>query len=53
MLILEEADGVITDLEGTSLDHLVVGLGRTVPLLASKNDATHVQALNILTARQR
>lgn len=53
MLILEEADGVITDLEGTSLDHIVVGLGRTVPLLASKNDATHVQALNVLTSRKR
>jgi myo-inositol-1(or 4)-monophosphatase len=53
MLILEEADGVITDLEGTSLDHIVAGLGRTVPLLASKNDATHVMALNILSPRQR
>ena len=48
MLILEEADGVITDTEGTSLDHIVVGLERTVPLLASKNDATHVLALNTL-----
>jgi myo-inositol-1(or 4)-monophosphatase len=53
MLILEEADGVITDFEGTSLDHLVAGLGRTVPLLASKNDATHARALNILTSRPR
>ncbi len=53
MLILEEADGVITDLEGTSLDHIVVGLERTVPLLASKNDATHVMALNALSARLR
>jgi len=50
MLILEEADGVITDLEGTSLDHIVVGLERTVPLLASKNDATQVMALNALSA---
>lgn len=50
MLILEEADGVITDLEGTALDHIVVGLERTVPLLASKNDATHVTALNLLSA---
>ncbi|HUJ17697.1 MAG TPA: inositol monophosphatase family protein [Nitrospirota bacterium] len=49
MLILEEADGVITDLTGTALDHIVVGLERTVPLLASKNDATHVAALNLLT----
>ncbi|MGE5750511.1 MAG: inositol monophosphatase family protein, partial [Nitrospirota bacterium] len=51
MLILEEADGVITDLEGTALDHIVVGLNRTVPLLASKNDATHVMALNLLSAQ--
>lgn len=52
MLILEEADGVITDLEGTSLDHIVVGLERTVPLLASKNDATHIMALNTLNAQR-
>lgn len=51
MLIVEEADGVITDLEGTSLDHIAVGLERTVPLLASKNDATHVMALNLLSSR--
>ena len=50
MLIVEEADGVITDLEGTSLDHIVAGLDRTVPLLASKNSATHVKALSILSA---
>jgi myo-inositol-1(or 4)-monophosphatase len=50
MLIVEEADGVITDLEGTSLDRIIVGLGRTVPLLASKNDATHVKARKILTS---
>jgi myo-inositol-1(or 4)-monophosphatase len=52
MLILEEADGVITDLEGTALDHIVVGLNRTVPLLASKNDSTHVMALNLLSAQR-
>ncbi len=48
MLILEEADGVISDLSGGSLDHIVVGLDRTVPLLASKNDATHCRALDLL-----
>jgi len=52
MLILEEADGVITDLGGTALDHIVVGLNRTVPLLASKNDSTHVMALNLLSAQR-
>jgi myo-inositol-1(or 4)-monophosphatase len=50
MLIVKEAAGVITDLEGASLDHIIVGLGRTVPLLASKNEATHVKALNILSS---
>ena len=48
MLVLEEADGVITNLEGISLDHIAAGLDRTVPLLASKNDATHVRALSLL-----
>ncbi|MEK6742187.1 MAG: inositol monophosphatase family protein [Nitrospirota bacterium] len=51
MLIVKEADGVITDLEGTSLDHITVGLERTAPLLASKNEATHVKALDLLSAR--
>jgi len=50
MLILEEADGVITDLEGTTLDHIVVGLNRTVPLLASAHERLHVMALNLLSA---
>jgi myo-inositol-1(or 4)-monophosphatase len=50
MLILEEADGVITDLDGTTLDHIVVGLGRTVPLLASAHERLHVMALNALGA---
>ncbi|HXY62317.1 MAG TPA: inositol monophosphatase family protein [Nitrospirota bacterium] len=50
MLILEEADGVITDLEGTSLDHIVVGLSRTVPLLASAHERLHMMALNLLGA---
>ncbi len=48
MLILEEADGVITDLEGTTLDHISAGLDRTVPLLASANERLHAAALNLL-----
>ncbi len=48
MLILEEAEGVITDIEGRALDRVVAGLDRTVPLLASKNDATHAAALEVL-----
>jgi myo-inositol-1(or 4)-monophosphatase len=53
MLILEEADGVITDLSGDTLDHIIVGLDRTVPLLASKNEVTHVRALNVLLGALR
>jgi myo-inositol-1(or 4)-monophosphatase len=48
MLIVEEADGVITDLTGISLDHVVVGLERTVPLLACANERLHVAALTLL-----
>ncbi len=52
MLILEEADGVITDLEGSTLDHIEAGLNRTVPLLASANERLHVTALNLLSGNQ-
>jgi myo-inositol-1(or 4)-monophosphatase len=51
MLILEEADGVITDLEGISLDHIEAGLGRTVPLLASANERLHTTALELLRSK--
>lgn len=52
MLILEEAGGIITDLSGETLGHIIVGLDRTVPLLASKNSATHAMALNALAGRE-
>jgi myo-inositol-1(or 4)-monophosphatase len=48
MLIVEEADGVITDLGGLTLDHIVVGLDRTVPLLASAHERLHMQLLDLL-----
>jgi myo-inositol-1(or 4)-monophosphatase len=48
MLIVEEADGVITDLTGITLDHIVVGLDRTVPLLASAHERLHMQLLEML-----
>jgi myo-inositol-1(or 4)-monophosphatase len=53
MLILEEADGVITDLTGDTLDHIVVGLDRTVPLLACANERAHVTALNLLSESRK
>ena len=48
MLILEEADGVITDINGMTVDSIVAGLERTVPLLASANERLHARALEIL-----
>jgi myo-inositol-1(or 4)-monophosphatase len=50
MLILKEAGGIITDFAGAELDHIPVGLGRTVPLVASKNRAAHAAALNLLSS---
>lgn len=50
-LILKEAGGIITDLEGNTLDGLIAGLERTVPLLAAANPALHRKALAILSAR--
>jgi myo-inositol-1(or 4)-monophosphatase len=52
MLILEEADGVITDIEGGALDRVAAGLDRTMPLLASKNDETHAAALRVLASHR-
>jgi myo-inositol-1(or 4)-monophosphatase len=48
MLILEEADGVITDLSGMTVDSIVAGLERTVPLIASANERLHARALEFL-----
>ncbi len=50
MLILKEAGGVITDIDGMSLDRVPAGLGRTVPILASKNSAAHAAALQLLSS---
>ncbi len=48
-LILEEADGVITDINGMTIDSVVVGLERTVPLIASANERLHARALDFLS----
>ncbi len=48
MLILEEADGVISDIDGNRVDSIVVGLERTVSLLASANSRLHDRVLKAL-----
>ncbi len=53
MLILKEAGGRITDIDGMSLDRVPAGLDRTVPILASKNSATHTAALQLLSSRRQ
>lgn len=51
MLILAEAGGVVTDINGGSLGNVQVGVGRTVPLLAAKNAAAHAAALALLKGK--
>jgi myo-inositol-1(or 4)-monophosphatase len=48
MLIVREAGGMMTDLAGNDLHDVVIGIGRTVPLLAAKNAAAHRAALMLL-----
>jgi myo-inositol-1(or 4)-monophosphatase len=51
MLLVREAGGVMTSLSGDSLAPVVVGLGRTVPLLASANATLHASVLELLKRR--
>ncbi len=48
MLLLEEADGVITDSNGMTIDSIAVGLERAVPLIASANERLHALVLDTL-----
>ncbi len=48
MLILEEADGVITDINGMTIDSIAVGLEKTVPLIATANERLHARVLDIV-----
>ena len=51
MLILQEAGGVITDMEGGDIGGILAGLERTVPMLAAANGTLHQKALAILKGR--
>lgn len=53
MLILLEAGGVLADLSGRPLDDIVVGLYRTVPILACKNEMSLRRALDALSGHSR
>jgi myo-inositol-1(or 4)-monophosphatase len=47
-LLVKEAGGICTDLQGNSIEGIDLGLKRSVPLLASGNPALHDRALRIL-----
>ncbi|RMD56673.1 MAG: hypothetical protein D6828_03950, partial [Nitrospirae bacterium] len=47
-LMIKEAGGVITDIEGNELDGLTIGLEKSNNILASGNDRLHKKALNAL-----
>lgn len=52
MLIVQEAGGVMTDLSGNTLEDVVAGLDRTVPLLAGANVKLHALAVDLLARRE-
>lgn len=47
-LLIKEAGGIVTDLNGKEVDNTPVGIERTSPLLASGNEELHRKALEAL-----
>lgn len=48
MLILQEAGGIITDMDGGDIGGINAGLERTVPLIAAANKNLHSKAVELL-----
>jgi myo-inositol-1(or 4)-monophosphatase len=51
-LMVKEAGGVITDLQGNDMSSVHLGLGRSSPILAAGNSRLHRAALAILSAKE-
>ncbi|MBI5025198.1 MAG: hypothetical protein HZC12_00410 [Nitrospirae bacterium] len=47
-LLVREAGGIVTDLEGRELDEIEIGVNKTAPLLASGNVELHKKAIATL-----
>jgi myo-inositol-1(or 4)-monophosphatase len=47
-LLIKEAGGIVTDLNGKEIDEVEVGVKRSTPLLASANEQLHQRALEVL-----
>ncbi len=50
-LLIKEAGGRVTDLDGKEIDRVEVSVDRSTPLLASANEALHSKAIEILSRR--
>lgn len=48
MLILREAGGIITDMDGGDINGISAGLERTVPLIAAANRSLHKKAIELI-----
>jgi len=48
VLLVREAGGTVTNLEGESIDHIPIGINKSTPLLASGNKRLHETSLLIL-----
>jgi len=47
-LLIKEAGGIVTDMDGKKLDKIPVGIEKASPLLASGNEKLHQKALEVL-----
>lgn len=47
-LLVKEAGGIFTDIEGNAVETIEIGLKKSAPLLASANEALHKRALRLL-----
>ena len=47
-LLVKEAGGIVTDINGEGIEHIEAGVKRSTPLLASANEDMHKRALEVL-----
>ncbi len=47
-LLIREAGGIFTDMDGDPLDDVEIGMGRSAPLLASANEKIHNRVLGVI-----
>ena len=52
-LLVKESGGIVTDMQGNSIDHIELGLKKSTSLLAAGNAALHEKALALLRPGSR